>query len=82
MCASTSRPLVIDERLSFDLALSDGENLAGEARVLREQSFGTYALRFERVSSEARARLLDIAGSGDAVEMTSGGRLPVRCSTS
>ncbi len=63
MCASTSRPLVIDERLSFDLALSDGEHVGGEARVLREQSFGLYALRFELVSRHARARLLDIAAA-------------------
>ncbi len=65
MCASTSRPLTVDERLSFDLALSDDEHLAGEARVLREQDFGIYALSFEVVSSQARARLLEIVGASD-----------------
>jgi hypothetical protein len=57
MCASTSRPLIIDERLDFDLALDGDDRLEGRARVLREQRLGVYAFRFESVSDEVRARL-------------------------
>ncbi len=32
MCVSTSRPLTIDERVRFELALHAGEHLAGHAR--------------------------------------------------
>jgi hypothetical protein len=34
----------------------------GRARVLREQAYGVYALRFERLSDEARAALSRLAG--------------------
>jgi hypothetical protein len=61
MCASTSRPLTIDERVSFELALTAEEHVGGQARVLREQDFGLYALRFEVLSDEARGRLHDVA---------------------
>ena len=60
MCASTSRPLTIDERLSFELALDDDIRVDGQARVLREQDVGVYALRFEALSEQARARLLEV----------------------
>lgn len=60
MCASTSRPLTIDEAVSFELSLTAEEHVRGQARVLREQDFGLYALRFEVLSEEARDRLRDV----------------------
>lgn len=60
MCVSTSRPLTIDERVRFALALNAEEHLAGQARVLREQGFELYALRFEALSDAARRRLRDL----------------------
>ncbi len=63
MCVSTARPLTIDERVRFDLALPPGEHLAGHARVLREQGFGLYALRFEGLSDEERGRLSDVVAA-------------------
>ena len=60
MCASTSRPLTIDEAVSFELALNAEEHVCGQARVLREQDFGFYALRFEVLSEAARDRLHDV----------------------
>lgn len=64
MCATTSRPLTVDERLTFELALNAEEYVRGKARVLREQDFGVYALRFESLSEEARGRLQELAVSG------------------
>ena len=46
MRVRTERPLAVDERLEFDLALTAGP-LHGGARVLREQAPRVYALRFE-----------------------------------
>jgi hypothetical protein len=54
MCITCKRPLRTDEVVAFELC---DEHVRGEARVLREQSFGEYALRFERVDDAARARL-------------------------
>jgi hypothetical protein len=34
----------------------------GRARVLRQQAYGVYALRFERLSDAARAALVQLAG--------------------
>ena len=56
MSVSCDRPLAPDEVLHFDLPLRDGE-VDGEARVLREQAYHVYALRFEALPEPARARL-------------------------
>jgi PilZ domain len=48
MCVSTSRALASDEVLRFDLSLAD-HPLDGEVRVLRQERYGVYALRFERL---------------------------------
>jgi hypothetical protein len=49
MSVSTSRPLASDEVLSFDLPLDAEHRIDGRVRVLREQGYGVYALRFERL---------------------------------
>jgi hypothetical protein len=54
MCITCKRPLRTDEVVAFELA---DEHVGGEARVLREQGFGEYALRFEQVDAPGRARL-------------------------
>jgi hypothetical protein len=53
MRVATQRPLSPDEVLEFELP----PGVRGRARVLRQQSYGIYALRFERLSDEARAAL-------------------------
>ena len=51
MSVTTKRPLAPDEVLSFDLPLASGEVVDGRARVLREQAYGVYALRFESAAA-------------------------------
>ena len=57
MCVTCARPLSTDEVLHFDLPLADGHVVDGEARVLREQTYKVYALRFEALPEAASARL-------------------------
>ena len=52
MRVCTKRPLAADEILSFEL-----EGIDGRARVLRQQSHDTYAVRFEVLGEPARAEL-------------------------
>ena len=61
MRVTTARPLAADEVLHFDLPLADGHVVDGEARVLREQGYGIYALRFEALLEPARAMLAGVA---------------------
>ena len=56
MCVSCARPLATDEVLRFDLSLTGGP-VDGQARVLRQQGYGVYALRFERLVDGCRERL-------------------------
>ena len=51
MCVETKRPLGVDEVLHFDLPVQ-GTRVDGDARVLREQRPGIYALRFEAMRDE------------------------------
>ena len=62
MCVATQRPLTTDEVLEFELPPPSGPSVRGRARVLRQQAYGVYALRFERLSDEARAALLRLSG--------------------
>lgn len=64
MCVSTSRPLAVDERVGFELALDDEQRVAGQAHVLRKQGFGFYALRFDALADEAPAWLRDLLAAG------------------
>jgi PilZ domain len=52
MRVCTKRPLAADETLRFEL-----EGIDGRARVLRQQSHDTYAVRFEMLGEPARAEL-------------------------
>jgi hypothetical protein len=60
MRVTTQRPLSTDEVLEFELPTGPG--VRGRARVLRQQSYGVYALRFERLSDEARDALAATCG--------------------
>jgi hypothetical protein len=60
MSVTTNRPLAADEVLEFDLPLSPGEVVDGHARVLREQAYGVYALRFEGLAEPGRERLASV----------------------
>ncbi len=51
------RPLAIDEMLRFEIALDDSRAVDGYARVLRQDQYDTYALRFERLGEPAADEL-------------------------
>jgi hypothetical protein len=53
MCVATQRPLMPDEVLSFELS----PQINGRARVLRQQGYSRYAVRFEVLGEPARAEL-------------------------
>ena len=55
MRVHTNRPLGIDELLEFELP--DCAHINGRARVVREQAYRVYALRFEKLGDEARAEI-------------------------
>jgi hypothetical protein len=57
MCIATSRPLALDEVLEFDLPLGGSGAIDGRARVLREERYRVYALRFEGLVEPAREQL-------------------------
>ena len=61
MCVSCARPLAADEVLHFDLPLRDDVRLDGRARVLRQEGFNRYALRFEQLVEPALERLRALA---------------------
>ena len=52
MAVASDRPLAPDELVVFDLPA-----VRGRARVLREQAYHVYALRFETMQAEARDAL-------------------------
>ena len=53
MCVATSRPLSTDEVLEFELP----PRISGRARVLRQQGYDSYAVRFEALGEPARAEV-------------------------
>jgi c-di-GMP-binding flagellar brake protein YcgR len=59
MRIKTNRPLSVDEVLEFELP--DRARLNGRARILREQGYRIYAVRFEKLGDEARAELAELA---------------------
>jgi hypothetical protein len=61
MCVATSRPLASDEVVSFDLGVHGNRQLDGWARVLREEGYGVYALRFERLATDTQDQLRQLA---------------------
>ena len=63
MAVHTNRPLSVDELLDFELP--DRGRINGRARVLREQAYRIYALRFEKLGDEARAEIAELAQPRD-----------------
>ena len=61
MSVTTNRPLADDEVVFFDLPLSPDQVVDGSARVLRQQRYGVYALRFESTSASVAHSLASIA---------------------
>jgi hypothetical protein len=53
MCVATSRPLSADEVLTFELP----PRITGRGRVLRQQGYDSYAVRFEALADPAREAL-------------------------
>jgi hypothetical protein len=64
MRVHTNRPLAVDELLEFELP--DRARINGRARVLREQAYRVYALRFEKLGDEARAEIATLAAAATA----------------
>jgi hypothetical protein len=60
MRVHTNRPLAIDELLEFELP--ERARINGRARVLREQAYRIYAVRFEKLGDAARAEIATLAG--------------------
>jgi hypothetical protein len=58
MAVASERPLAPDELVVFDLPA-----VRGQARVLRQQAYRVYALRFETLHDEARAGLERLVSS-------------------
>ncbi|HET6549820.1 MAG TPA: PilZ domain-containing protein [Solirubrobacter sp.] len=52
------RPLAPDELLEFELP--ERARICGRARVLREQTYRVYALRFEKLGDDARAEIASL----------------------
>ena len=61
MSVKSTRPLAADEVLEFDLPLPPGDTVGGRARVLREQAYRVYALRFEALAEPDRSRIAGVA---------------------
>jgi len=61
MRVHTTRPLAVDELLDFELP--ERARINGRARVLREQGYRIYALRFEKLGDEARAEIASLASA-------------------
>jgi hypothetical protein len=53
MCVATARPLSTDEVLTFELP----PRISGKARVLRQQGYDSYVVRFETLGDPAREAL-------------------------
>lgn len=66
MCVCTTRPLASDELLSFDLPLDAEHRLGGQARVLREERYRVYALRFEGLPGPVLEDLQHLMAAGSA----------------
>src|SRR4051812_48252901 len=58
MCVRSERPLAEDELIGFAIP---GRRFDGRARVLREQTYKVYALRFEEIAETQREALLALA---------------------
>jgi PilZ domain len=58
MCVKCKRPLAEDELIAFAIP---GRRFDGRARVLREQSYHVYALRFEEIADATRDELAALA---------------------
>jgi hypothetical protein len=59
MCVRCERPLAEDELIEFAIP---GRTFDGRARVLREQKYKVYALRFEEIADTQREALTALAG--------------------
>jgi hypothetical protein len=59
MRIKANRPLSVDEVLEFELP--GRARINGRARILREQGYRIYAVRFEKLGDEARAELAELA---------------------
>lgn len=56
MSVCSRRPLSPDEVLTFDLPAPEAA-ISGRARVLRQQGYELYALRFEQLAEPCRSQL-------------------------
>ncbi len=61
MRLTTARPLAVDEMVAFDLPVQDADDhICGQARVVRQERPGVYALRFDRLTQPMSRCLQDV----------------------
>ena len=60
MCVKCKRPLAEDELVAFTIP---HQEFLGRARVVREQGYHVYALRFEEIADAQRAALQALASA-------------------
>jgi PilZ domain len=63
MRIKTDRPLAVDEVLEFEFP--ERARINGRARILREQGYRIFAVRFENLGDEARAEIAELAKPRD-----------------
>ena len=63
-CASTPAGRSASTRL-LEFELPERARINGRARVLREQAYRVYALRFEKLGDEARAEIAELTQPRD-----------------
>jgi hypothetical protein len=73
MRITTERPLRIDEVLDFLLSPETPSPVVGQARVMREQDYRVYAMRFERLPAGEEHHLRQLTDRAQA-ETPPGGR--------
>ena len=62
MSVATTRPLAVDEELSFDLPLRPPPRISARARVVRDHGRDVYGLRFEQLPEQMLADLDQLRG--------------------
>jgi hypothetical protein len=74
MRIATDRPLRVDEVLDFLLSPETPSPVVGQARVMREQTYRVYAMRFERLPAGEEHHLRQLTDRAQATRPGAGGR--------
>jgi hypothetical protein len=74
MRIATDRPLRVDEVLDFLLSPETPSPVVGQARVMREQTYQVYAVRFERLPAGEEHHLRLLTDRAQSAPRDAGGR--------